>query len=639
VILKDIPKIPFKYEPLDRMFFGFDTEDNAYGIPHFYQFAWRDGVVFSHSFRLLYRWVTQRFQMLKKNKHIVWCTNLEYDLGNITKDWETDSESLDIRWRRGKLAKAILQAKREDADWMDDDDLASSKMMFWDTMNHWPISVEKQGNILSKEIGYDFSKLKKDFYAFKYSAMDAIISRSYAAVQAHGYAQRNIPLKLTPGASAFEWYMKGETSDGTKFCNQKIYNTHTDEELDWLKQGVRGGRTEVFNLQEYRGKIGYFDINSAYPFSMKHESFPFLSRHFWVDGHKEIEKYIFTKHEGMAEVEVDATNVDEFTKYIPYLGTLDQSTLRLLFPLGRWRDRYTFYEIREAQEYGYRFKYIKALVYPISQKHPFKDYIDAAYALRIEGKNNNDTVLSGIGKSLGNNLYGKFGQRMTLTKLDDPANYPPEVAAQMRHFGNSVITNEDKGYARQTNMIWSAYITAICRSLLYNHMKTAWRNGNEILYCDTDSIFIAGGTWPESDDVKLGALKFECELSMFQAKLPKTYTYETAKGDTVFKAKGVPTAQRQKFFEVGFVEYQKPIKIRESLVRKTFKEVDQKKGIVPGIPAVNAWVTVHKNLAGAYTKRVTMPDGTTVPVQLNGIDNTKKYNKDGTIKETDLEGR
>ena len=212
-------------------------------------------------------------------------------------------------------------------------------------------------------------------------------------------------------------------------------------------------------------------------------------------------------------------------------------------------------------------------------------------------------------------MFGKFGQRSVFTKLDDPANYTAEQLVDMKRVGDAVIVEEDGGYAPQTNVVWGAYITAMTRDLLFEHIKNAIKNGNEIIYCDTDSIFISGGKWPESHQTNLGALKHEGDLSYFRAILPKTYVYET-EGKRSYKAKGVPYDQRERFFVSGKVEYRKPLKLRESLVRKKFHEVDQRKGLKAGMSATNAWITVSKELKGKYTKRIVHKDNSTSPLFL-----------------------
>jgi hypothetical protein len=615
VIIENIPRIPTDYEYGSKSFYGFDSEDNGYGYPHFFQFSWHDGVAFSYSFRLLVRWAIQTFH-LKRGNHIIWCTNLEYDFGNAMKDWDADFESLDVRWRRGKLAKAVFMYKPAIQGWGNAEEDEKGTLVFWDTLNHWKLGVEAMGKNLSDLFGYDFSKLPKDFYGFKYSAMDAIISRAYALVQRRGYEARGIELKLTPGSTAMDWYLKGKTASGRKFCAETLYGSHTEEELEWLRPSLRGGRTEVFNLQKVQGKVGYFDINSAYPFSMLHPYFPHLRGHTFISGHERIMEAILGNMEGVAECVVDASDVEDFAKHIPYLGTIDKDTGRFVFPLGSWRDKYTFFEIRRALALGYKFRLIDARIYERTRIHPFKDYVEAAYALRLEGAETGDKVLREIGKSLGNNLYGKFGQRLVFSQLDDPGNYDPNDTINMKRLGRSVIIEKDEGYAKHTNIIWGAYITAICRDLLFNHMVAAWRNGNEILYCDTDSIFITGGKWPENDSTRLGALKHEGDLSFFQAILPKTYIYEMD-GVRKYKAKGVPSSEQERFIVHGVAEFRKPLKLREALARKNFHKDDVQKGLQPGMSAVNAWVTVHKQLKGEYTKRAVNPDGTTKPLILS----------------------
>lgn len=614
VIFKNIPTIPKMYDEFDKEYFGFDTEDNGYGFPHYFQFAWNDGIAFSLSFRLLIRWATQTFKMSKHN-HLVWGTNIEYELGSIIKDFDVSNDTMELRWRRGSTTKIAYRYSPRLSKWGPADENMGWIVM-WDTMNHWKLSVEKQGKALSSILNADFSKLEKDFYSIKYAAMDAIISRSYACIQRIEYEKRKIPLKLTPGATALVWFTKGITEKGEKFCEHKLYKTHTEKELDWMMPSLRGGRTEVFSLKEYTGKIGYFDINSAYPFSMKFGIFPDISKHDWIVGHNKIMEAIEKNYEGIVECSVDASDVNLLCKAIPYLGTKEQKTGRFIFPLGHWKDKYTIFEIREAISYGYKFKFHKAIVYKRLKKSPFSNYVDAAYSLRTEGTKTNNPILRDIGKSLGNNLFGKFGQRTVFTKLDDPENYSSSELENMKRLGDAVIVEEDGGYAPQTNVVWGAYITAMTRGLLFKHIKNAIKAGNEIIYCDTDSIFISGGDWPESHQSDLGALKHEGDLTYFKAILPKTYIYEI-EGKKNYKAKGVPSDQRERFLMAGKVQYRKPLKLRESLVRKKFNEIDQKKGLKPGMMAANAWITVTKELKGEYTKRNTLKSLDTVPLVLN----------------------
>jgi hypothetical protein len=170
-------------------------------------------------------------------------------------------------------------------------------------------------------------------------------------------------------------------------------------------------------------------------------------------------------------------------------------------------------------------------------------------------------------------------------------------------------------------------------------MMRAWEKGNVILYCDTDSIFISGGEWPESDQLKLGALKHEGDLYHFRAYLPKQYEYimmdvltgkgaidpKTGASLMKYKAKGIPEtteienekgekvriALREKFFIDGRVEFRKPLKIREALRRKNFKGKDE---VGLGVDAVNAWITVEKELKGKYTKREVLDSKWTLPL-------------------------
>jgi hypothetical protein len=58
------------------------------------------------------------------------------------------------------------------------------------------------------------------------------------------------------------------------------------------------------------------------------------------------------------------------------------------------------------------------------------------------------------------------------------------------------------------------------------------------------------------------------------------------------------------------------MKIREALRRKDF---NTKEPVEAGVPAINAWVRVTKELKGDYTKRTVNEDGSTKPLWLEEV--------------------
>jgi len=612
--LKDIPKIPEEKENKSLVkFYGFDTEDDSKGFPHFYQFATRDRVYISHSFRLLLKFLIDEYSLQSKS-HICWGTNIEYELGNIMKDWIAKESHSELIWSRGGIKKLqfnyILPEEEEEETWVDEETRDGS-IKLWDTMTHWKCSVAYMGNRISDLIGFEFNKLESDFYSLKYAAMDAIISRSYASIQNYYYNTKGIQLKFTPGATALFFYMNGHAENGDLLCKHKLYNTHKDHELDWLKGALRGGRTEVFSLKEHHGKIGYYDINSAYPFAMKFGVFPHPKKHYWENRPKVIDAYINVGYEAVVDCIVHTDNVCEFCKQIPYLGVKDEETQRLVFPLGTFRGKYTAFEIRKAKELGYEFEFIDALLYEPSRHQPFKDFVDIAYSIREEGARLNDKMLKDIGKSIANNLFGKFSQERKFAKFIE--NYETDKKGAITKLGTGAIVEVNEGYASHTNYVWSCYITAMCRDQLFHHMMESVAAGNEVLYCDTDSIFITGGDAPPSDSVKLGALKHEADFSLFQAVLPKVYHFVYDDGREGYKSKGVPSSFQKKFFHDGRVDIQKPLNFREALRRTTHKD----KNVLAGsMSSINFWGMTEKKLKSDYTKRLVNKDLSTSPLVL-----------------------
>src|ERR1035437_7563 len=109
--------------------------------------------------------------------------------------------------------------------------------------------------------------------------------------------------------------------------------------IDWMHEGYYGGRTEIFFNRPVRGNIYYIDVNSEYPAAMRDGLFPSLDNYYWVDTTD------FTK-EGMTEVTIECSK-DMKYPYLPH------RTKKLIYPTGKWRAKYTNFQIREAVKLGY----------------------------------------------------------------------------------------------------------------------------------------------------------------------------------------------------------------------------------------------------------------------------------------------
>jgi hypothetical protein len=256
---------------------------------------------------------------------------------------------------------------------------------------------------------------------------------------------------------------------------------------------------------------------------------------------------------------------------------------KLLFPIGRFVGTWTYPEIRQALKLGYRIEKYHGSIEYNSMTSPFKKYIEYLYGQRklMKGK---DELMSYVLKLMMNSTFGKFGEEGELQV----------ISRGVRHTLSQV--------PKHSNMIWAAYILAYGRLNLHKCMLRASEKG-ELLYVDTDSVFIRCKNKPFEDSKELGELAYKATYRYAHFKLPKLYRV-----DNHYKAKGVPLDKRhpedmerlkREFFYEGVAEFMKPYRWIES---KKLKE------------QANVWREVTKQLTSTYDKRTMFRDGTTEPL-------------------------
>lgn len=489
----------------------------------------------------------------------IWATNLGYDLGNL---FQGSFYCLEITFVKGRIITAKIRG---------------TKCVFKDTLNHWKISVLEMG----KRIGLEKLDSKGNFDDVAYNQRDARITRTFVLTMKEKYEEFGAELKATIGSTALGLFHKN-------FFPKPDRNIFADSDINWMLDGYFGGRVEIFHTKPVTGSIYYYDFNSLYPSTMVGRDFPKLDRFTFS-------RTFNPEVEGMVECLV---NVPKETS-IPYLPT--RSDFGLIFPTGRFRGRWTHYEIRQALKLGVTIEKIYRSIEFLGTTRPFDEFVNTLYKQRLVAREAGDELLSQGAKDIMNNLYGKFAQGNEITYLK------PYVKSELRQgdqiLQDMVLRNQIRDYPKHTNVIWSAYVTAYGRDKLHTAMQTVQDSGAQMLYCDTDSVIFKGKT-PFKNSKELGELKLEDKFDYAHFKLPKLYRLDKGKGDartTVARAKGVPRKSAVDFFEKGFAEFQRPNKLRESLRRK----------LVP-----NEWHITRKEMRREYDKRNRFPDGSTSPIHL-----------------------
>jgi DNA polymerase elongation subunit (family B) len=279
-----------------------------------------------------------------------------------------------------------------------------------------------------------------------------------------------------------------------------------------------GGRTEVFRRGTYKD-VNVYDYNSLYPSVMVNEL---------PNPQKSFKCAIMPMHclknfEGVCYVE--GTQEKTFVPLLPV-----RMDGKLIFPTGRIKGFYTFIELREAIKNGFHITKLGEGVYYTKTFPFFKEFVTDKYNIRLQQKADGDPLQLMTKLSM-NSLYGKFGFDYTESSSVVQEN---QMNEKMLDKAKTISPLRDGFFAiNQINdvppcysfPIWASYITAYARIKIW---KALVEHQENLLYCDTDSIFLRNGvTVPCSD--KLGELGFEYNAPIGVFVKPKFYYTEVVK--------------------------------------------------------------------------------------------------------------
>ena len=330
-----------------------------------------------------------------------------------------------------------------------------------------------------------------------------------------------------------------------------------------IEKSYRGGRCEAIwrgkITDELFGTIYVYDFNSLYPYVMMTSTFP---------NTEDYTRGLDLEREGFALVTV---KVDE--DIITPLGVkrevLDcgRKTEKLIFPSGKFKDIFTFSELRYLEDKGFG-KILKVHVAynfePIDS--PFREFIEFWYRVRKE-----KPEFKFVAKLLMNSLYGKFGTRFynvyvrplwSFEKLEEMVGWTPNWNLNIVR---KVVKSEKMPFVG-INPLWASYITANARLVLFDKMHEIIRKGHNVFYCDTDSIF-TDYKMMSSDEIGKLKLEFECsEVTIFRSKF---YFIRPVDGELIRKVKGIPNGANFEIKnDVAEFSFERVVKLRESLQRK-----------------------------------------------------------------------
>lgn len=399
------------------------------------------------------------------------------------------------------------------------------------TTNFFPVSLKKLGELLGlPKLDVDFGKAtreelsvycKRDVEIIKYA-----MEYWFSFLDEHDLGN----FALTRASQAF-------TAFRHRFMPKGLTINKETDVKDWERQAYFGGRTECFYVGDIQGgPFTTLDVNSMYPYVMKHKKYPTRFLSYSNKPRMEVLKQNLEKYCVVASVTL---NTDE-----PAYARMQDK--KLIFPVGCFDTWVCTEGLKLALSQGHLLKVHEIAYY--EKGDIFSDYVDFFYGLKKEYGQENNEIMREMVKTLLNSLYGKFGQKRPLLEEEEDLTFDGyfkedvadlvtgEMISVTKLFNKRFATRGHEASKKSFPAI-AAHVTEYARLYLWNIIKSIGRE--HCLYCDTDSVKIKKEdmkyvNFPLSEDI-LGALKDEGQTDRLILYGPKDY--ETEKG---FKAKGVP---------------------------------------------------------------------------------------------------
>jgi hypothetical protein len=507
-----------------------DTEDDSRGTVTIINFY--DGISHETFTDRLPAWNW----LLGQAPEIVWACNAEYDLVNLFGVWL--GKMCTLQYVRSGLLRASLR---------------DAPILFYDTLRHWPMSVDKMGEYLG------LPKLPQDFRSVEYCRRDTEIVWRFAAEMLDRYQRLGLRLRSTLPSMALQLW-RGMGGSTKRQLPRGL--------VDYFRGGYYGGRVEVYRFGPISGPVHHYDVNSLFPYVMKTRLYPKLTS--WR------EKAQCNWHrEGMVTLTIGLPE----TRY-PCLPIRTRNGI--VYPYGVLTGTWCYPEIRQALADGGKILRVERAIEFTATCEPFAKFVDYTWDRRKNATTEFDRL---HWKLIMNSLYGKFGQTDGLEMI----------------YQDRLIVLDTQ--AQHANVIWAAYVTSYARLELLKHL----RGCSDVYYTDTDSLFTPDRL-PE--DLALGGLKREGTYSLCEFVGNKIYhtdhEYDPVhcalcrkSGDGRHdKAKGIKAEAARDFIRTGRAVYAKPARFKES--RRSFLRA-------------NVWYEYEKQLTAEYTKRIIGVNGTTRP--------------------------
>lgn len=280
-----------------------------------------------------------------------------------------------------------------------------------------------------------------------------------------------------------------------------------------LKPFYYGGRVQCLESGVKRTDFEVYDINSAYPFAMRH-AHPISTIPI------EVQK-LPKKDSEIGPTLLHIRCVSKMGAF-PYRqeGELffpeDESTVRDYHVTG--------WEYLAARDLGALASVDFRQIWTFSESIDFKNYIDHFFGLREECRKRGDVAGRTFGKYFMNSLYGKFGancenySEFVIASSDSQEDWQAKGYYPYKPWGDRTLMNRKpteeelddiQGKWRYYNIATAASVTGFVRAYLYRALAAS----EGPIYCDTDSIKAR----------KFGSLSVGTDLGMWKHEMSGDY--------------------------------------------------------------------------------------------------------------------
>lgn len=330
-----------------------------------------------------------------------------------------------------------------------------------------------------------------------------------------------------------------------------------DRRIELLaRKSYAGGRVETFKLGKFEN-VCCADISSAYPHAMLTTPYPDPDRMVYC-GFTAPENVPW-HYDGVAEARIRIPSM--YCPPLPYIHKGER-----MYPVGTVLGYWTFSEVRHATSLGCEVTHVFRAAWSPFSCFPFSQFISILWAGRQDAKARNDPREL-LYKLLMNNLYGRLGmgdsiersiirewtQKTTLDQLLG-SEYVP--SGERQYFKDSSDMHFENPWK---NVLWASQTTAAVRIALHKMMLL---QGDNLIYCDTDSIFSRAPIVGTSDG--LGGLRDDGDYAEAIIAAPKMYALKGYDGEWKAKVKGLPSRVALQFLRDGYATFDRPIKPSEA---------------------------------------------------------------------------